>query len=390
MSSEGRLDIRIRMADGQVRAVGIQSSRPVLAAAVFHGRRIEECQDMLPLLYSVCGNAQACAGARACERALGLPVRPAVERSRELLLRMETVREHLWRVLLDWPAFAGVAGAPGPMSEAAGLQREYRQALCADADPFRVGAPDSASGGGELDGLLDRLQGLLRREVFAMPAAQWLELSGEEALAAWAAGRRTVAAGLIDDLITGGQQGAGACHVAALPKLDPLQLDRAMRDNAYLHQPHCFGNCRETGCLARAGGALLNRLKRDYGNGLLVRVVARLSELAELAGRLLPDAVEPLDDPSAGRVGEGIGIGQAAAARGQLVHRVELDGERIAGYRILAPTEWNFHPRGVVARAIGALQGGPAQVEAQARLLINAVDPCVGYRLHIDQDLCNA
>ena len=53
----------------------------------------------------------------------------------------------------------------------------------------------------------------------------------------------------------------------------------------------------------------------------------------------------PLDGASA--------IAWVETARGLLVHRVALDGERIAGYRIVAPTEWNFHPAGAFAR--GAL-----------------------------------
>ena len=72
------------------------------------------------------------------------------------------------------------------------------------------------------------------------------------------------------------------------------------------------------------------------------------------------------------------------AARGLLAHGVMLDGSgKIARYRILAPTEWNFHPQGVVASSLAVLDGDKETVEAQARQLIHAIDPCVGYALHI-------
>ena len=71
------------------------------------------------------------------------------------------------------------------------------------------------------------------------------------------------------------------------------------------------------------------------------------------------------------------------AARGRLVHRVEMENGTIGSYRILAPTEWNFHPRGVVAESLATLRGGRDKVEQQARLLINAIDPCVGYELSL-------
>jgi hypothetical protein len=383
MGIEGSLAIRLSTAGGAVRSVAIRSSRPVMVADVFCGKRIEECREMLPLLFSVCATAQTCAGVRACEGALGLPMLPAVEQIRERLVRMETVREHLWRILLDWPAFVGGAADRESMAEAVALHREYRLALCPDQDPFQVGILRCSTGDSLLGGILDRLDGLLQRAVFGMPKSRWLELTQEDALTAWAGKRATTAAALIDDLVKQGLRGIGGCLVDPLPMLEPLRLERAMRDIAYLQQPQWSGSCRETSCLTRTRSNLLERLQRVYGNGLLVRLVSRLSELAQLAGCLLPGHAEASVPSGAGPVAPPIGVGQVAAARGQLVHRVELDGERIASYRILAPTEWNFHPRGVVARALGGLQAVPRQLERQARLLINAIDPCVGYDLSI-------
>ena len=52
--------------------------------------------------------------------------------------------------------------------------------------------------------------------------------------------------------------------------------------------------------------------------------------------------------------------------------------------RILAPTEWNFHPQGAIARALAGLDGSDDNaLRRQAALLIEAVDPCVGYRLRV-------
>ncbi len=383
MGVEGRLDIHLSIAGTAVQAVSIHSSRPVLAADVFRHRRIEECQEMLPLLFSVCAVAQACAGVRACEGALGLPSVPAVECLRERLVHAETVREHLWRILLDWPSFTGAGPDRAAMAEAVRIQGDLRRELDPEGTLFKAGACAVVTGGTVAEALSERLRGLLHRTVFGMPPQQWLALAEEGVLAAWAERRETVSAALFDDLMAQGMQGVGACHVAALPGLDPRHLERAMGDAEYLHRPHCAGTCRETSSLTRTRSPLLERLRAAYGNGLLVRLTARLSELAQLAGRLVPGQEDSWVATEAGRVSSFVGIGQVAAARGQLAHRVELDGECIASYRILAPTEWNFHPRGVVARTLGGLRGAPGQLERQARLLINAIDPCVGYDLTI-------
>jgi coenzyme F420-reducing hydrogenase alpha subunit len=164
-----------------------------------------------------------------------------------------------------------------------------------------------------------------------------------------------------------------------LPALSDAQLDSQMRNDGFIEQPQWDGQCCETTSLTRVQSPLLADLKQRFGNGLLVRLVARLQEVADLAGRMLPDAGAVRPPWEAAR--PAIGIGQVAAARGQLVHRVELVRDRVSDYRILAPTEWNFHPAGVLARALAALRGGAGQIESQARLLVNAIDPCVGYDL---------
>jgi len=70
-----------------------------------------------------------------------------------------------------------------------------------------------------------------------------------------------------------------------------------------------------------------------------------------------------------------------------LVHLIDLDGagERIARYRILAPTEWNFHPRGALAAGLlGVHAPSAAELRRRADWLVQALDPCVEYRLLID------
>ena len=80
----------------------------------------------------------------------------------------------------------------------------------------------------------------------------------------------------------------------------------------------------------------------------------------------------------------GTGLAQVQAARGLLVHRLTLELGRLTDYRILAPTEWNFHPQGAAALGLATL---PATDEATLRrlagLFITALDPCVAYDISI-------
>ena len=119
----------------------------------------------------------------------------------------------------------------------------------------------------------------------------------------------------------------------------------------------------------------------------MTRSAARLVELALLTDELRNGIVDPgtSDSVESGPcVGPGIGISQVEAARGRLVHRAELAAGRVANYKILAPTEWNFHPKGVLAGSLlGLAAGNTADLQQRAQLLINAIDPCVGYQLRI-------
>jgi Ni,Fe-hydrogenase I large subunit len=213
----------------------------------------------------------------------------------------------------------------------------------------------------------------------------WLALTGPQGFRVWAEERQTIAAELIDQVVQAGWDHAGACESRALPPLTGDALHRAMQDVDYVKQPRWSGHCCETSSLTRVDSPLLKALKQEYSNGLLVRLVARLTEIAYLAGRLKPESRNVAREKGSSTTPVNPGIGQAAAARGQLVHRVELNGDVIGSYQILAPTEWNFHPKGVVAQALSALTGDPGSVEQQARLLINAIDPCVGYELSVVQ-----
>jgi Ni,Fe-hydrogenase I large subunit len=77
-----------------------------------------------------------------------------------------------------------------------------------------------------------------------------------------------------------------------------------------------------------------------------------------------------------------VGIGVVEAARGRLVHRVEVVASRVTRYQILAPTEWNFHPQGTLVQSlVGMRVEGLDELYRQVRLIVSALDPCVAYEL---------
>jgi coenzyme F420-reducing hydrogenase alpha subunit len=129
---------------------------------------------------------------------------------------------------------------------------------------------------------------------------------------------------------------------------------------------------------------LIGSLRQDFGNGLLTRLAARLAELASLPGRIgaLLDGLAPGAPALAPEAPTGRGLAQVEAARGRLIHWVRLERGMVRDHRILAPTEWNFHPCGVLPSGLRTL---PADEDLPrlARLLVDAVDPCVECRIEV-------
>jgi len=74
-------------------------------------------------------------------------------------------------------------------------------------------------------------------------------------------------------------------------------------------------------------------------------------------------------------------------ARGVLLHLARIDDDRIDDYRIVAPTDWNFHPDGALARGLFGLEADDAAALVQrAGLAALALDPCVAFRIEVARD----
>jgi len=160
--------------------------------------------------------------------------------------------------------------------------------------------------------------------------------------------------------------------------------------------PRLEGSPVEVGALARQavdGDPLVLDLMARFGACVTTRVIARLRETARLAVAMHDwarqfDLSAPFLDPGSRR-GEGAGIGLIEAARGGLGHWIELSGDKIRRYQIIAPTTWNFSPRdrdGIPGPLEQALVGTPVGDEGARSIAIQHVvrsfDPCMVCTAH--------
>ena len=354
----------------------IIGSRPVMGGArlgrLLRGQQGDAAVQMLGNVLTLCAHAQRRTAAMAlwaAEHQAPASVAPQSTR----LLQLETARDHLRCMALDWPQ--RLTGAQGHAS----LQW-LNQCPLPLAPPAQTIEPAVAAQ------QLAQLRTWLESHILHMPTQQWLlAYRDPHALAAWSRGAAQRATPL--QCLATWQATAQHLrpHTRRLDLLDvnaPLQNERlsavagALAQNPdFAQHPQWLGACAETGVWTR-----LRRRHDDVATPtILSRLQSRWVELLELASAPLePRAV--LLECGALPLGAGQAIAWCEMARGLLLHWVQLDEQhRVQDYRVLAPTEWNFHPDGALAQALTELD--PSDTAA-AWCLASAYDPCVACNIN--------
>lgn len=372
--------IRIELAgsgDGRPR---IDNQRALGAPALLRGKTIAQALEIVPLLFNVCGMAQARTACRAVETALDQAATPTVEQARELLVLMEWAREHLARILIDWPRLFGESPNVRALPAIGTLLAQLRGRLFPHNRAFALNATAGAIPAEIPE--VTRLEQILENEIYHMPARRWAKMDDIQALLDWSREVPGIAADSLRRICDAGWASQGRSEVPALPPIPATEMQAVLAGDtadAFVRHPVWATQARETTSYTRQRQhPLVAALNAEFGNGLLTRWVARLVELAELPDRMHGVAHTPPATETPEMSVTGAALAQTEAARGRLYHFVAIDGDRIGDYRILAPTEWNFHPAGPVAETLAHLSvPAPDERRFVAELLVNAIDPCV-------------
>ncbi|WP_347989178.1 nickel-dependent hydrogenase large subunit [Methylomonas sp. AM2-LC] len=384
MTLAGAIHIELFHHAGDANGARIVSTRPD-AARVLIGKTPEQLLSTLPMLFSLCGNTQAYASLLACRAAMGLDAEPEADAARELLVQLETLREHAWRIMLDWPGLFGQQQDKKSVAALLKFDALFKHCLFREGNAFNLDSRLDFDGK-RLSVLINEVSALIDNAVFDGGMLKFQRQNSEEQLIEWLQQSKALSAHMLGNLYLLGLQAVGSNEVACLPTLDcqSLHLQLQQQDlQAFCLAPQWQGLCYESTPFGRQNWRpLIAELQSRYGNGLLVRFVALLQEVAAYVQKLSRFGESTMEPASSAYGFEGIGLAQVQAARGLLMHNLEFCQGRVYDYRIVAPTEWNFHPDGVVAKGLTSLHAADMDgLQRQAEWLINAVDPCVAYDL---------
>jgi hypothetical protein len=373
--------------------LSITGHRPVmgqgLLTRLLQGQNAAQVVQTLGHLFALCSHAQRHT-ARLAMQAAQYPDQTCSSPAASQQLALHTALDHLRSMRMDWtlPGGEPTHGASAAMSWPSPLPPSLAQQ---DLTPTQVSAA------------LTQLRRWLQDQVLHQSVDQWLALhNSPEAFLDWCRTHNTTLAPLRFLATCHAQASAIEPTAQPLNLLDPdlatqskqlQEVAQAIRHQAgFAQRPKWQGQCAETGAWTRlrhreAPSSFTKACKISAWS----RMASRWVEVLELSrADLLPESAAPLLSSGALALGGGQALAWTEMARGLLLHWVQLDAQaRVQAYQVVAPTEWNFHPQGTLARALTHLA---PQDCAGATLLGQAFDACVACQVRPANivELCDA
>lgn len=391
MSIEGEIFIKLHWDGQRIVRANLAPRHPVQVAGLLRGKSALQAAHTVPLLFSLCGKAQAAAAVTALEAAQNLVAGAAAAQWRELLVRGEALLELLWRFLLDLPR---LIGAPSAAAQLTGLRKHFARLIApvSGATAWKTpGAELPEPDGAAWHAFSGAAEAVISAQILGMPAADWVEVMARGQLLQWLNATDTPTTRLLLELQdckeSWGDGGIALMPEASRERVLNELLPALESDPDYTVRPHWLGQIMETGPLARLrDDPLLVWLQRRDGATVLVRLLARLVELVQLGNSLQATIDEPRRWVQGAAPRAGVGLAWVQTARGLLLHQAELDENgTVLDYRIVAPTEWNFHPAGPCAAGLAGLRAASvAEAHRHAELMVQALDPCVAYQIEVE------
>ncbi len=342
MSAGDRLEVQV-VHDGRriVEVTPLLQRSLAGVMTLLQGRDPAQCLALISQLFSICSHAHGVAGRRALAQARGEAADPDAYRNHEARLALERIRETALRLLTGW-------------GFAEGEEAATRELL------VLVSALLAALGRGETVRELQEQVGQLSR--------LWQSLCRQQdSPEDWIRQRAS--------------RWQGICLGLGMPALSPNlspEIARALERDKGEH--FCSAPVLAGGSYMTGPSAVLSQQQdgAQYIAGVLSALFAQVNrDMLQLQQGTGTMAAEAFSDRA------GTGYGWALSARGWLLHRVELAGEKAGRWQILAPTDWNFHGSGVLRQRLQGVEVQASRLESLVNDLILSVDPCVSFEVSI-------
>ncbi len=388
MSIEGEIRISVTVKSDKIKSVLITSTRPLHITKLFSGKSIDSVANIINTIYQLCNAAHSFAFLRLLEETGVIKLSQNEIQAYQLLLELETIREHCFSIASKWRQDADNLVDTNIINLLATL-KEVNATLFPNTNPFSLTAK-KLQASNSIDEPILKLEQELQGLLLGSEHKAGFVFENLDNFNEWLQAGESESANFLNYLQQYQLNKIGDVNTSHLPDLDLKDISVLLGDDAYIQRPsYQDGACETTPYSRQSKHQLIKQLTGIHGSGVFTRAVAQLLEVFELLNKIKHNYANikaedisynvqfPLIEVSA--------LVQLEAARGRLVHQLSIENEKVKSYQILAPTEWNFHPEGLLSDMIKSLNFTDKEdLVARITLLVNAIDPCVGYTIEIE------
>ncbi len=388
MPIEGEIKISVVARSGQVESVSIVSTRPLHITKLFSEKSINSVADIMNAIYHLCNTAHRFSFLRLLDESGVIKLSSNEIQAYNLLLDLETIREHCFSIASKWSQDTDNLVDTNIINLLATL-KEINSTLFVNTDALSL-ADKELQSFKSIDKLILKLEDQLQILLIGSKNNSESIFADMDSFNNWLQVGESKSVTFLNYLQQHNLSKMGDVKVSHLPDLDPEELSDLLENEAYIRQPNYQGaTCETTPYSRQSNHQLIKKLADIHGNGVFTRAVSQLLEVFELLNKIKCDYKHIKTETISYEVQfpalEISALVQLEAARGRLVHQLSIENEKIKSYQILAPTEWNFHPEGILNHMIKSLEfTNKEDLIGKVRLLINAIDPCVGYSIEVD------
>ena len=373
---EGNIVINCNWTPQGAEQISVVSTRSTQISRIFQGQEFDKATSLLPVFFTLCSNAHTSAALVASNNYSTMS--EEVSKHYQFAVMLETLKEHLIRILLYWPKLFNLPKVEFPFHKLTQLinsllEKTFHQGKIANGIKKEFSSIDTSNE-------IELLKKLIESWLIGQSISSWKEKSDFEKLKNWKTSTRSIIANILKLIENNNWQQQAQTDIEFLPQFNQKQIGSLFSDKQISSIPTWKKRCCETSCLSRyKDNSLISSINNVYGNGLYTRIVAKVVELVDLMSFL-----EKKESASIISSFSDVGIASVETARGRLIHRVELEGNHIKKFQIIAPTEWNFHPEGAIASGLSNIVAkSKCEFNKLAQIFISALDPCVNHQLRV-------
>ncbi|NNJ72025.1 MAG: hypothetical protein HKP09_02460, partial [Enterobacterales bacterium] len=260
---EGQITIDCSLSNNKISEVSLTSSRPLEITQKLLGSSTESFLETIPRVFSVCGIAQVVAAQRALTNQTESPLIPKLISGQDLLIKLETIREQVFRIGTQWP---GLFDLPIPKLDFKRLNDNFT----------RIKAQLFSTGGewhwhelndvnnSDIHSDISEIVDLIEAQLFNGNIASWMDMVTLTDLDSWCKSNHCAISSVVTQIMYSDHVFIDV-NMPSLEKVAPSNIELAAKFEGpasvgFVHAPQWHDQCCETGPAARLINPLLSEL----------------------------------------------------------------------------------------------------------------------------------